>query len=493
MEAVQIDVLNPEAAIDLLSASVRGITREDWAPVAEWVGYLPLALELLNRAMKAGALTPGDLLTANHEGNATTKPLDDARLALREVVREDALPGVTQAFLLSYERLTHEQQTAARLLGWMAPSPIPRAVLEEFGSDSFPAAVRAVLRSRSFVTGVGDREGEYLGVMHRVLADFLLSQSAALEVEATHVTIALLESMVRVRGTGDAGLAHVRRCAPAIVSVLDHLVAQPRDDHSWINLVGTFGTRASGELSHWMLPDLTEAVLQRVVSFATIRLGEQHPNTLAVLNNLAATRHRRGDLLGAQHLFEVVLNSQRAGLGDEHANTLSTMHNLAGVYRGRGYLLRAKKIEEQVLERRRRTGDEHPSTLSTAINLASTLRELGELDSAESLLVGVIETMLRVLGADHPHTLTAMGNLANTKHARGDFTGARELQEGVLAGRQRTLGSEHSDTLDAMSNLALTLRKQGELAAATTLAEHILRVRERLLGRADEKTLYQFS
>jgi tetratricopeptide (TPR) repeat protein len=62
-------------------------------------------------------------------------------------------------------------------------------------------------------------------------------------------------------------------------------------------------------------------------------------------------------------------------LGEEHPDTLETMHNLAGVYREQGKFAQAEPLFVRTLEGRRRLlGEEHPDTLLTARVLADLYR-----------------------------------------------------------------------------------------------------------------------
>ena len=73
-------------------------------------------------------------------------------------------------------------------------------------------------------------------------------------------------------------------------------------------------------------------------------------------------------------LKEKVLEARKRILGDEHPNTLNSMNNLASSYSELGRRQEAVELEEKVLEASRRTlGDEHPSTLVRMDNLAIML------------------------------------------------------------------------------------------------------------------------
>jgi hypothetical protein len=60
-------------------------------------------------------------------------------------------------------------------------------------------------------------------------------------------------------------------------------------------------------------------------------LGNDHPDTLMSMNNLAETRWALGDFDGARQLHEQTLTGYRRLLGDDHPNTLMSMNNLAAV------------------------------------------------------------------------------------------------------------------------------------------------------------------
>ena len=73
-----------------------------------------------------------------------------------------------------------------------------------------------------------------------------------------------------------------------------------------------------------------------------------------------------------------VMETRKRVLGEEHPDTLNSMANLAATYSNQGRWTEAEKIQVQVMEARRRVlGEEYLSTLTSMNNLAFTMKELG--------------------------------------------------------------------------------------------------------------------
>lgn len=488
--ALPIDTLDPASAVDLLTTDVQrdALADADWKHIAEWVGHLPLALEVLNRLLRSGEMTPAALLALSHEERPSAA-VDAAMESIRHVVPAGALRGITEAFSASYTLLTLEEQYAARMIAWMAPAPVPTFVIDAFGTDVFPDGVRSKLRHRSFVTEVRDGSGAYFGAMHRVLADFIRTQCDAPEEEVESVSLLLRGLVASAEGHGAAGSLMVRECAPLATYVFGNWVALATTEDSFL-IAWDFANRAAGALWKWGHLAWAGDLATTLVVVSKKRLGDEHPETLLALNNLANTRSARGDHNGAQDLLERVLKVMRRIFGDEHVNTLSAMNNLANVFSDQRDYERAQELQQHVLDAMRRLlGAEHPDTLSAMSNLAATRHGLRDYAGAQELQEQVLEARRRILGKEHRQTLAAMNNSALLLRDQGDHAGAQLLQEQVLEGRRRILGDDHPDTLSAMNNLANTMRAQGNYVGAQELQEHLLDASRRILGDEHPDTL----
>ncbi|USP76252.1 kinesin light chain 3 [Curvularia clavata] len=205
-------------------------------------------------------------------------------------------------------------------------------------------------------------------------------------------------------------------------------------------------------------------------------LGKEHLSTLISMANLASTyekqgrwkeaeelevqvmeislRWKQGRWKEAEELLVQVTEMSLRVLGEEHPNTLTSIANLASTYRKQGRWKEAEELEVQVTEMSLRVlGEEHPSTLTSIANLASTYRKQGRWKEAEELEVQVIETRKRVLGEEHPSTLTSMNNLAFTLKIQGRDEEALSLLETCWQLCHTVLGASHFYTKWSFASL----------------------------------------
>ncbi|KAJ1566144.1 hypothetical protein HK096_008165, partial [Nowakowskiella sp. JEL0078] len=100
-------------------------------------------------------------------------------------------------------------------------------------------------------------------------------------------------------------------------------------------------------------------------------LGEEHPSTLNLLNNLDGLYDNQAKYVKAEPLFIGCSFKKISILGAKHLYTPTSLNNLAGLYRSQGKYEKAEPLYIDSLEKRRRVlGEEHPSTLTSLNNLA---------------------------------------------------------------------------------------------------------------------------
>jgi len=65
-------------------------------------------------------------------------------------------------------------------------------------------------------------------------------------------------------------------------------------------------------------------------------LGQEHPDTLASMANLAMTYSKQGRWNEVEELYGQVIQMRTSVLGEEHPDTVTTIANLAMTYRKQG-------------------------------------------------------------------------------------------------------------------------------------------------------------
>jgi hypothetical protein len=81
-----------------------------------------------------------------------------------------------------------------------------------------------------------------------------------------------------------------------------------------------------------------ETLLVQVMKFRKTALGEEHPDTLTSMNNLALLFDRQGKYEAAEPLYKEMLRLRKKVLGEEHPDILTSMNNLASIQGGRAQL-----------------------------------------------------------------------------------------------------------------------------------------------------------
>ncbi|KAJ7765952.1 P-loop containing nucleoside triphosphate hydrolase protein, partial [Mycena maculata] len=211
--------------------------------------------------------------------------------------------------------------------------------------------------------------------------------------------------------------------------------------HSMIAIVGmSISTMTDNYLqlaSLWLLPHIDALLQDFNYEYGSIYNFSGQYQRAADLHTDLLMREL-GRFKEAGELDVSVLEKQRQLLGEDHPDTLHAMGNLACTYYALGKLKEAEELEVVVLEKRREIlGGDHPDTLRSMGNLASTYHNLGKLKEAkklhvvlkeaEELGVVVLEKQRQLLGEDHLDTLLAMGNLASTYHNQCKLKDAEEL------------------------------------------------------------------
>jgi hypothetical protein len=297
---VAVSALSPEAAEAMLAAGLSPAVRERLdkggaLELTQWVGFHPLALEILNGALRHW-YSPEDLL-AMARRQRPTKGVEQyfKKIQGREL---DLKRGVLETFELSYARLSKLQQRLAQLLAQLAAEPVPRLLARKLAPTPLTDDALTVLVDRHFVTPVEEVGGvEMYGEMHRLLADYLRYRGDKPRQELRQACGTVDSAVSEHASGGPEGWPLLNACLPHAENLLERLTAEGTDtllerlrgEGLWDTLSKPRGGEEillGLELGRFLLKsgraDQAERLATRALRSATSQAKAEDVNTLSV-------------------------------------------------------------------------------------------------------------------------------------------------------------------------------------------------------------------
>jgi tetratricopeptide (TPR) repeat protein len=473
LDIIKVKPMDQEHALALLHKKLpESLNTTDSAELVQALDYMPLAITQAAAyiCQRAPRITVSEYLH-NLRGNDK----DRANLLKKDVgdTRRDGRSSnsIISTWQISFEYIRKEWSSAARLLSLMSlfdRQGIPESLLcQSYQEDSDVEADFeddiAILTSYSLVT-INTEGNEF--EMHR-LVQFSTKTWLELYDELEHWKERYIKIMYQAFPVGRyENWTTCKQLFPHAEMVL--LYCPTNEDYlaQWALTLHNAAWYSNDKGSYNTAEEMNRRALE---GFSRV-LGEEHPNTLASINNLASTFWNQGRWKEAEELGVQVVETRKRVQGEEHPDTLASISNLALAFLNQGRWKEAEELGLQVVETRKRVlGKEHPDTLASINNLASTFSNQGRWKEGEELALQVVEICKRVLGKEHPNTLASIRNLAVMFWKQGRLKEAEELEVQVVEISKRVLGKEHPDTLVSISNLARTFQDQGRLKEAEEL------------------------
>ena len=426
------------------------------------------------------------------------------------------LPGLHSRYHAAFEARFRKdfQETVQPLLRLVlaAPGPIPLELAREILGWDRETAVRARAMLGSYL--VEDQGG--LILFHKTLGEWLGSEKSG---------IYFTDSEPAAKGLGDFlwrsfdkrekdendvtkplhWEAFVRDWLPKLIPHIERC-------EDWIG-ISSLGLWFREKLQS----TLAEEFCKRALYGREKALGNEHPDTLTSLNDLANLLTDKRDYEGAEALYRRALELRERVLGSEHQNTLTTVNDIGNL------LDRFRSEEAEVFHRRawegreRVLGVEHRDTLKSMNNLSISLNRT-DLNASEFLCRRALEIKEKTIGGNHPSALKSVISLGNLLCKRRDAERAKakqtliendvpdletavaeialdleieaeSLYRRAIVGFEKALGTEHPDTLLSLSNLAKLLSEKCDHDGAEVLYRQILDVRVKVFGRDHPDTL----
>jgi tetratricopeptide (TPR) repeat protein len=483
---ISLDVLEPWQARDLLRRleKAQRVDRDQSTAdkLCAALGYLPLGIELVGRYLANDRfLTLTELWERLQE-----KGLNDSSMERPDNAEMTARLGVRAAFELTWQQLTEDSQTVARLLGLFAPDEIPWELAEQMmqrvkGEKYSIREAQTQLDNASVV----QVETDALEVcrLHPLIREFL-REKQLIVVETTEdrsLQDAFVSQLIDIASEmpQDPTTKDILAFAPVrahLQEVAEHYTEGLQgDDLLWafVGLASFYqGQGLLAQAEPWYADCLR----------VTQRLFEgDHPDIASSLNNLASLYQAQGRLSEAEPLLQSSLEMRQHLFEGDHPDVASSLNNLASLYQAQGRLSEAEPLLQSALEMRQHLFEGNdPDVASSLNNLASLYQAQGRLSEAEPLLQSSLEMRQHLFEGNHPDVASSLNNLAYLYYAQRRWSEAEPLLQSALEMRQCLFEGNHLDVALSLNNLAGLYDAQGRLSEAEPLYQSALEMWQRL-------------
>jgi len=465
-------VLSPEAALELLESLVgkERIEQEltEAQALCEWLGYLPLGLELVGRYLD---LHP-TLTIAKVQKRLEKKKL--AAKALLDPTEEGEMTaqlGVAAAFELSWEDLKDcpEAQQLGCRLSLFAQAPfdwflVEKCVIETEDEDDREEEQEELeeLRDGFLVNrNLLQLTEQQTYRLHQLIREFFQTKLAQLpEADAYKESFCQVMAAVAEKIPDRPTKEFITGVTPAI----PHLVETATVLKDWLrdeDLIWPF--TGLGKLYHGQgIYDQAKRWYQQCLEITKSRLGKDNPFVAIILNNLALLYKSMGRYEQAERIYLQSLELSKQQLGHHNPFVATTLNNLANLYQSMGHYDKAERIYLQSLELlTQQLGHHHPHVASTLNNLANLYYLMKRYEQAELLFKKSLEMRTQLLGPDYPDVASSLNNLALLYHSMERYNEAEPLYKKALKLLRQHLGHHHPHVASSLNNLALLEESMG--------------------------------
>ncbi|MGG6239240.1 tetratricopeptide repeat protein [Nodosilinea sp. AN01ver1] len=335
IQTVQIDVLSEAASLELLRSLI-GAERVDQEldtakALCEWLGYLPLGLELVGRFL---ARKPGWTL-AKMQQQLNEKRLEVKALCQAQSDMTAEHESIAAAFELSWQDLTPVAQELAYRLSLFALAPILWEWLEEWYEGTDPDELEdwrdEELVNRSLATVVSASGAPVELQLHQLIREFFRSKLEQWE-GAEALKQGYCQAMVKM--AQQIPQTPTREQILAVTAAIPHLAEAATTWQAWLTeenegLVWPFvglgrfyaGQGAYGQAEPWW---------QECLAVTRDRLGDDHPDVATSMNNLAGLYRSQGRYGEAEPLYLAAIAIAYQRLGENHPNMQTIFGNFVG-------------------------------------------------------------------------------------------------------------------------------------------------------------------
>ncbi|NEO54594.1 MAG: tetratricopeptide repeat protein [Okeania sp. SIO3B5] len=486
-ENLRLEVLDEGAALELLEVLIGesrvAEQREEAKQLCEWLGYLPLGLELVGRFLKRRS----GWKLARMIGELEKQALDLPALQKRSG-EMTAKRGVKAALELSWQELDERARYLGCFLSMFALAPIRWSLVEqclsggETQEEEFISAWEDVREDSLLDLNLIQQTAEETYQLHQLVRRYFLDKLEKMEeVDELRYQFCwgiLVEAEKIPETPVKAEIEELTLSIPHLAETATEM-QQSVGDEDLVWLFARLGRFYAGQ----GLYGLAESWHKQCLDITRSRLGVEHTDVATSINNLANLYNFQGRYTEAEPLYLEALEMRKQLLGSSHPSVATSINNLAQLYNSQGRYTEAEPLFLEALEMYKQLlGSSHPSVATSLNNLALLYNSQGRYTEAEPLYLEALEITKQLLGSSHPDVAMSLNNLASLYSNQGRYTEAEPLYLEALEMRKQLLGSSHPDVAMSLNNLAQLYYFQGQYTEAEPLYLEALEMYKQLLG-----------
>ncbi len=212
--------------------------------------------------------------------------------------------------------------------------------------------------------------------------------------------------------------------------------------------------------------------------------GEQNPDYITLLNNVAVVLNVEGRNVKADSLYNVLTKLKKEVYTENSPEYMNTQYHRANLYKNTGRYIEAEPLYNQVVGfRRTNPGEKTPEYMNAYKHLGQLYTLQRKYAMAEPVFTRLIDLNKSLYGEKHKEYTESLNNLGQLYISMELYQNAEKLYLDVAEIRRNTLGKNDIDYAAANNNLGYLYRKMSKYLLSEKYYKKALDIYESNVGK----------